>query len=157
MTRPLNAELMFGVVALAAAAAYYAAARVIPASLLDDVVGSGGLPKVYGLTLAALALAQIARALVGRRRGAARSAGGPLPSHRKTIGTLALGLGYGALLPWLGYAGSIALLIAATAAYQGAGFNRRVAIVAVGGAAFLWALFVWLLGIPQPAGIWTSL
>ena len=155
MTRLLNAELMFGVVALAAAAAYYAAARAIPSSLLDDVVGSGGLPKTYGLALAVLAVAQIARALASRRT-AAGSAGAVMLSHRKTFGTLALGLGYGALLPWLGYAGSIAVLIAATAAYQGAGFNRRVALVAVGGAAFLWALFVWLLGIPQPAGVWTS-
>ena len=155
MTRLLNAELMFGVVALAAAAAYYAAARAIPSSLLDDVVGSGGLPKTYGLALAVLAVAQIARALASRRT-AAGSAGEVMLSHRKTFGTLALGLGYGALLPWLGYAGSIAVLIAATAAYQGAGFNRRVALVAVGGAAFLWALFVWLLGIPQPAGVWTS-
>ena len=155
MTRLLNAELMFGVVALAAAAAYYAAARAIPSSLLDDVVGSGGLPKTYGLALAVLAVAQITRALASRRT-AAGSAGEVMLSHRKTFGTLALGLGYGALLPWLGYAGSIAVLIAATAAYQGAGFNRRVALVAVGGAAFLWALFVWLLGIPQPAGVWTS-
>ena len=155
MTRQLNAELMFGVVALAAAAAYYAAARAIPASLLDDVVGSGGLPKAYGLALAVLAVAHIARALRPSPRGAARSAGEPTVRHGKTIGTLALGLGYGAVLPWLGYAGSIALLIAATAAYQGAGFNRRVALVAIGGAAFLWALFVWLLGIPQPAGIWS--
>jgi hypothetical protein len=152
----LNAELAFGVVALAAAAAYYAAARAIPASLLDDVVGSGGLPKTYGLALAVLALVQIARALVSNQRPAARSAAGPTLSHGKTIGTLALGLGYGAVLPWLGYAGSIALLIAATAAYQGAGLNRRVALVAAVGAAFLWALFVWLLGIPQPAGVWAS-
>ena len=157
MTGQLNAELTFGVVALAAAAAYYAAARAIPSSLLDDVVGSGGLPKAYGLALAVLALAQIARALGSRRRIAARSSGEPMPSHGKTIGTLALGLAYGAVLPWLGYAGSIALLIAATAAYQGSGFNRRVALIAAGGAVFLWALFVWLLGIPQPAGIWTGL
>jgi hypothetical protein len=76
--------------------------------------------------------------------------------NRKTLVTLALGIAYGASLPWLGYAASIAALVAATAAYQGAGFNRRVVTVAAGGAAFLWVLFVWLLGIPQPSGIWSS-
>ena len=72
------------------------------------------------------------------------------------LGTLALGAAYGVLLPWLGYAVSIGVLLAATAAYQGAGLNRRVVLVAAGGAAFLWALFVWLLGIPQPAGVWSA-
>jgi hypothetical protein len=157
VTRQSNAELRVGLVALACAAAYYAAARAIPASLLDDVVGSGGLPKSYGIALAVLAVALIARALVSNRRHDDRSGEGAGHSHRKTLGMLLLGLGYGTLLPLLGYAGSIALLIAATAAYQGAGFNRRVAIVAVCGAGTLWALFVWLLGIPQPAGIWATL
>ena len=48
--------------------------------------------------------------------------------------------------------GSIALLLAATAVHQGARLSGRVVIVAVCGAAFLWGLFVWLLGIPQPSG-----
>ena len=153
----MSADLVFGVVALAVAATYYASARGIPVSLLDDIVGSRGLPNVYAAALAGLALVQIGRALLAGRRGAAR-ADSPASNafNRKTLGTLALGVGYGALLPWLGYAASIAVLLGATAAYQGAGLDRRVVLVAVGGAAFLWALFVWLLGIPQPAGIWSS-
>ena len=47
----MNADLVFGVVALAVAATYYALARAIPSSLLDDVVGSRGLPMVYGVVL----------------------------------------------------------------------------------------------------------
>ena len=152
----MNAELVFGVVALAVAATYYALARGIPASLLDDVVGARGLPAVYAVALGGLAIVQIARGLVSGRRGATRAAEAE-SFNRKTLGTLALGVGYGVLLPWLGYAGSIGLLLAATAAYQGAGLNRRVVLVAACGAAFLWLLFVWLLGIPQPAGIWSSL
>ena len=153
MTRPRSAEMVFGVVVLAAAAAYFAAARAIPASLLDDVVGSRGVPIVYAVVLAALGLVQIARAAISRSAGESQTDQSK-PSHRKTLGILAIGAGYGALLPWLGYPGSIALLIAATAAHQGAGLNARVAAVAIGGAACMWALFVWLLGIPQPAGIW---
>jgi len=154
----MNAELGFGVVALVIAAIYYILARGIPASLLDDLVGSQGLPIVYACALATLAVVQIARAVIAGRAGST-----PTESSKssvfngKTLATLALGVAYGALLPWLGYAASIALLLAATAAYQGAGLNRRVLLVAAGGATFLWVLFVWLLGIPQPAGIWSSL
>ena len=153
----MNADLAVGVVALAIAATYYLLARGIPGSLLDDVVGSRGLPIVYAVALAGLAFVQIARALVSARPGAPRSttsASGAF--NRSMLGTLALGAAYGVLLPWLGYAVSIGVLLAATAAYQGAGLNRRVVLVAAGGAAFLWALFVWLLGIPQPAGVWLA-
>jgi putative tricarboxylic transport membrane protein len=151
------AELLFGAVALAIAAVYYAGAGAIPASLLDDVVGSSGLPRVYAVALAVLAAAQIARTLVAARTDPSRESRAPSVSNTKALGMLALGVGYGALLPWLGYAASIGLLLAATAAYQGAGLNRRVVAVALAGAALLWALFVWALGIPQPAGIWSSL
>ena len=153
----MSADLGFGVVALAIAATYYLLARGIPGSLLDDVVGSRGLPIVYAVALAGLAFVQIARALVSGRSGAPRSttsASGAF--NRSMLGMLALGTAYGVLLPWLGYAVSIGVLLAATAAYQGAGLNRRVVLVAAGGAAFLWALFVWLLGIPQPAGVWLA-
>lgn len=151
----MNPDLVLGVAALTVAATYYALTRGIPASLLDDVVGSRGLPAIYAATLAALALVQIARSLVAAR-GTARSESPARAFNRKTLGTLALGAGYGVLLPWLGYALSIGVLLAATAAHQGAGLNRRVVLVAAGGAAFLWTLFVWLLGIPQPAGMWSS-
>ena len=128
----MNADLAFGVIALVVAAAYYTLARGIPASLPDDLVGSRGLPTVYAFTLAGLALVQIARALVGGRDGSTRSQP-PAPAvfNRKTLVTLALGIAYGAALPWFGYAASIGALVAATAAYQGAGFNRRVVTVAV--------------------------
>ena len=150
----MNAELVFGVAALAVAAIYYGAARAIPSSMLDDVVGSRGVPMVYVAVLAGLALMQIVRGLLARR-SSEQAARGTVPNV-KALGTLALGVGYGAVLPWVGYAGSIALLLAATAIHQGAGLNGRVVLVAVSGAAFLWALFVWLLGIPQPPGIWSS-
>ena len=154
MTRQLNADLVFGVVSLAIAGVYYALARAIPSSFLDDVVGSRGLPIVYGVVLAVLALTLIARGVLARRSGSQAAPG--TATNAKTAGILGLGVGYGALLPWLGYAGSIALLLAGTAVHQGARLSARVVIVAVCGAAFMWGLFVWLLGIPQPPGIWSS-
>jgi putative tricarboxylic transport membrane protein len=154
VTRELNADRVFGVVSLAIAAIYFALARAIPSSLLDDVVGSRGLPMVYGVVLAALALTLIARSFLARRSGSQTAQ--EVSTNARTAGILALGVGYGALLPWLGYAGSIALLLLGTAMHEGARLSGRVVIVAVCGAAFLWGLFVWLLGIPQPSGIWSS-
>jgi hypothetical protein len=52
---------------------------------------------------------------------------------------------------------SLAALIAATTYYQGGGMNRRVASVSVSGALLFWLLFVAILGIQHPAGLWPSL
>jgi hypothetical protein len=51
---------------------------------------------------------------------------------------------------------ALAGVIAGTARCQGRGVDRHVLLVAAGGAALLWLLFVRLLGIPQPAGPWGS-
>jgi hypothetical protein len=75
----------------------------------------------------------------------------------RVFGMLMNGVIYILVVPWLGYILSIAALIAATVYYQGGGLNRRVAAVAVGGALLLWLLFVRLLHIAHPAGIWPSL
>ena len=75
----------------------------------------------------------------------------------RVFGMLMNGVIYVLVVPWLGYILSIAALIAATVYYQGGGLNRRVAAVAVGSAFALWLLFVRLLHIAHPAGIWPSL
>ncbi|HEY6510161.1 MAG TPA: tripartite tricarboxylate transporter TctB family protein, partial [Vicinamibacterales bacterium] len=97
-------------------------------------------------------------ALVMMRRpptGAVQPAGRALADARIVV-TLAIGIAYGVVVPWLGYPASIALLLAATAGYMTGAINRRVVAVAVAGGAVFWLLFVWLLGIPQPEGIWTA-
>ena len=75
---------------------------------------------------------------------------------KRIAGLLAIGVLYIALVPSLGYLLSIALLIAATTYYQGGGLNGRVALVALGGAVLFWLLFVRVLSIPQPPGVWPS-
>jgi hypothetical protein len=70
---------------------------------------------------------------------------------------LVIGIVYLAVVPVLGYVLSLAGLLAATTCYQGGGLNARVAVVALSGALFFWVLFVAVLGIQHPPGIWTSL
>jgi hypothetical protein len=73
------------------------------------------------------------------------------------MGMLMIGVIYILVVPSLGYILSLAGLIFATTYYQGGAVNRQVAVVAVAGATLLWLLFVMLLGIPQPSGMWPSL
>ena len=75
----------------------------------------------------------------------------------RPAGVVAIGAIYIVVVPWLGYIVSLAGLIAATTYYQGGGANRFVVIVAVSGALLFWLLFVAILGIQHPAGIWPSL
>ena len=77
------------------------------------------------------------------------------PAH--AAGMLVIGIVYLAVVPWTGYILALAGLIAATTYYQGGGLSGRVALVALSGAVFFWILFVAVLGIPHPPGIWPSL
>jgi putative tricarboxylic transport membrane protein len=72
-------------------------------------------------------------------------------------GMFAIGVLYIAAVPYIGYILAIALLIAATTYYQGGRLSRQTGVVAVGGAVFFWVMFVWLLRIPQPPGLWPDL
>jgi hypothetical protein len=75
----------------------------------------------------------------------------------RAFGVIAIGAVYIVLVPWLGYIVSLAALIGVTTYYQGGGANRRVAIVSISGALLFWLLFVVILGIQHPAGLWPSL
>jgi putative tricarboxylic transport membrane protein len=155
----MNKELASGLVLLALAAAYFWAAETIPNSLLDDAFGPRGLPVVLAGLLAFLALILTARGLFSLRSPAADIAandeeddGRTDAPMRRALGFLAIGAGYILLLPWLGYAISIAALIAAIALYEGARPDWRLAAAAVFGGALFWLLFNKLLGVAQPAG-----
>jgi putative tricarboxylic transport membrane protein len=148
-------DLVFGGVCLTIASGYYVMAAAIPESALSDSVGAQGLPKTYAIVLAALSSILIIRSVAGARTGRARATH-PLPVLR-VAGMLAIGILYLVAVPWLGYILALAGLIAATTYYQGGGLNARVAAVAVSGALFFWVLFVAVLGIPHPPGIWPSL
>lgn len=148
----MNRDLVFGAVCLALAAGYYLMAAAIPESALSDAVGPQGLPKTYAVVLGALSLVLIFRSWNTRFS---------VSAHRVPImrvaGMIVIGAVYLAVVPWTGYILALAGLIAATTYYQGGGLNGRVALVALSGAVFFWILFVAVLGIPHPPGIWPSL
>lgn len=162
-------EIVLGCATLAIAAGYYLMAVRIPHSDIADVIGAQGLPKTYAALLAILSIVLIGRAALARRTAAVPDApavsvappvseGPPVPKHVgwRTFGMLLNGALYVALVTRLGYILSIAGLIASTIAFQGGELNRRSIAVAMGGALLLWLLFVRLLHIPHPPGIWPS-
>ncbi|NOT26087.1 MAG: tripartite tricarboxylate transporter TctB family protein [Acidobacteria bacterium] len=162
----MNRDLALGGATLAIAIAYYLLSAQIPESQLADAVGPQGLPRVYAYILGALSLALIGSAIRGSGLGARDSKEPSNPESRvpspglkilRPLGVVAIGVIYIVVVPWLGYIVSLAGLIAATTYYQGGGFSRRVVIVALSGALLFWGLFVAILGIQHPAGIWPSL
>ncbi len=163
----MNRDLALGGATLAIAVAYYLLAAQIPESQLADAVGPQGLPRVYAYILGALSLALIASALRdsnlrvrdSKKQQPSPESRAPSPVSRilRPLGVIAIGVIYILVVPTLGYIVSLAALLAATTYYQGGGFDRRVVMVSVSGALLFWGLFVALLGIQHPAGIWPSL
>jgi hypothetical protein len=155
----VNRDLVFGAGCLALAAGYYLMAAAIPESALSDAVGPQGLPKSYAVVLGGLSLILIARSSPWKRshRNAPPIPFPLPPTMWRPAGMLLIGILYLTVVPWLGYVLSLTGLIAATTYYQGGGIGARVVMVAMSGAIFFWMLFVAVLGIPHPPGIWTSL
>jgi putative tricarboxylic transport membrane protein len=165
-----SGDVVLGIAMLAIAATYYVLGTAIPDSALDDAVGPRGLPRIYAIVLAMLAVVTIVRGALARRRAFPQARLKPDMTERdanagprtravswRFVGTTLIGVVYLAVVPWLGYLVSIALLIAATAWYQGGTLTGRVLLVASSGALLLWLLFVALLGIPQPSGAWSAI
>jgi putative tricarboxylic transport membrane protein len=149
-------DFAFATVMLAVGLAYYRLTTQVPRSSLDDTVGPVGLPRLYAVILVALSLMTIVTAALTVRRQPPQRDDAPVRSWRFT-GMLIIGVLYVAIVPWLGYPPSIAMLIAGTAWFQGGAINRRVVVVSASGALILWLLFVAFLRIPQPPGVWTSI
>ncbi|MET1027448.1 MAG: tripartite tricarboxylate transporter TctB family protein [Dongiaceae bacterium] len=145
---------------------YYLMASAIPVSMLADSVGAQGMPKSYGIALGILSALLILQSLIKRHKASREMISGidVAAANRKdrraalrAAGMMGIGIGYVLLLPWLGYLLSLVLLILTTAWYQERARRRWLWLVAVLGAAVFWLIFVRILQIPEPAGIWPSL
>jgi cell division protein FtsW (lipid II flippase) len=154
----MTKDILSGGVIIAVAGAYYLGTRQILHSRLEDSVGADGFPLILAGLLAALGLLLIVRSLLtsrARTDGTATATAdeqAPLP---RALGLLAIATGYILVAPLVGYLPAIALLIAAVAVYEGVRPSWPLALTAIGGAAFFWLLFVWLLGVEQPISMFS--
>ena len=147
-------DLTCSAVLLIVAAGYYSVASHIGRSALDDAVGPAGLPVVYAVVLATIALVLAGKAvlrLLLRAVDESATAGEPMLGLRRAGGVFAIGVGYVLIVPLAGYFLTLVMVIAAMALYQGERVSAHLATIAVAGAASFWLLFVRLLGIPMPA------
>lgn len=149
-------DLVTGALGLVLAAVYYLAADALPVSLLSDAVGAAGVPKALAIGLGLLSAMLILRAAARLTIRGTGSAADPWP-HLQAFGVVGLGAAYAALAPYLGYPVAIAALIGVTALYFGMRPSPRLVLVALAGAALFWGLFVKILGVAMPEGLWPRL
>jgi putative tricarboxylic transport membrane protein len=143
---------------LALAGLYWLGADQIKVSRLEGIVGAQAVPKGLAVSLAILSVLLVAQDLWRARRvgpGAEPAGGaGGIDAHLRAIGILMIGVAYLLAVGTLGYLPAIALLVLASARYLGRPWSAELCLIAIAGAVLYYVIFVRLLGIPLPPGIW---
>lgn len=135
------------------------AARAIEDSLLSDAVGAGGVPQGVGgvMLVAALALfgssfREQTAAVNASHDSVAEDSATPWSVATRTAGLVIVLIGFGLLLPLLGYAATVSLLVLAVGWLAGAALRAPLLLCAAGTGPFLWALFDKALQVRMPVG-----
>ena len=137
---------------------YITVARGIEDSLLADAVGAGGVPQGVGLVMLLAALALFAKSFRDGAGGAGKATNDEderMPWKtiaRRCAALVAILVGYGLLLPWLGYALSVSLLVLAVGWLAGAALRAPLLLFAAASGPALWAMFDWALHVRMPVG-----
>ena len=158
----MNRDASIALGLLTFAGLYWLGADQIKVSRLEGIVGAQAVPKGLAVSLAILSALLLVQALWPRPRAAAAGLEGEGEAvganrHLRALGMLLIGVGYLLLVGIIGYVPAIALLVLATALYMGRTLSVQLVLLAVGGAVLYWLIFVRLLGIPLPSGIWPEL
>jgi putative tricarboxylic transport membrane protein len=151
----LKRDLICSVVLLVIAAGYYFFTSSIGTSALSDEVGAAGLPTVYSIGLAGVALALGLQALlrwliIGSQAKTSTESPDFLRMFLRAGGVLAIGIVYLLIVNIVGYVIALLLVLMAMLFYLGEGVGRQTILAAFFGAGFFWVLFDRLLGIPTP-------
>lgn len=137
------------------AASYITAARGIEDSLLADAVGAGGVPQGVGAVMLLAALALFAKSFRAAPERAANADDARMPWQHvllRCAGLVAILVGYGLLLPWLGYPLTVSLLVLAVGWLAGAALKLPLFAFAAASGPVLWAMFDWALKVRMPVG-----
>jgi putative tricarboxylic transport membrane protein len=159
----MTRDIALGITALIFSVVYISEASRIPRSALGDSVGAGGIPTALGWIMAGAAVLLIVHQLWLRRMGdlveAKVTEAFEAPGRTALVagGVVLIAALYIAVIRWLGYLPSTALLLAAMLLYQRVPLTWRTAAVAIGGSIALWLLFDAFLGISLPKGLLSGL
>lgn len=159
----MQRDIILGLCLLAFSGLYWLGASDIVESGMDSGVGAQALPKGLAYALAALSVLLIAQAMARK----ALAGGEPeldeeqahflKSNHVRAFGVLVIGAVYLAIISYTGYLVGLFLLMAATAVYMGRKPSLLLAAIMATGAALYWLLFVEVLHVPLPAGIFAGL
>jgi putative tricarboxylic transport membrane protein len=143
---------------------YWLGADQIRVSRLEGIVGAQAVPKGLAATLLILSVLLIVQDLWRARHrrqpgvpGVGADAPGDPGAPARALGMLLIGVAYLCVVGLIGYLPAIALLMLTVALYAGRPWSLPLVLIALGGAALYYLMFVRLLGIPLPAGIWPDL
>lgn len=154
-------DLASGIGMLALSVVVYFGASGIGTSYMSDPIGPAGLPKLLAIVLGGLALLLTGKSsfelIRAHRKATVESSRSTWRPHLLAAGMLAIGGAYVLIAEVVGYMAGITLVILATALYQGAARSWRAPAIAAGGAVCFWLLFVVVLDIGQPEGLWSRL
>lgn len=148
------------------AASLITAARSIEDSMLSDAVGAGGVPQGVGIAMAVAAVALFAKSFRGNKPAGAGAEqadstqaknanhdAGPSPAVAvRTVGLVFILIGYALLLPVLGYAATVSLLVLASGRLAGAPLKLPLWLCAALSGPLLWAIFDRALQVRMPVG-----
>lgn len=134
------------------AASYIGAARDIEDSLLSDAVGAGGVPQGVGIAMALAAVALFARTFVGAAAARDEAEAADPSVLLRSGGLVAVLVGYGLLLPLLGYPLSVSLLVLASGWLAGAPLRAPLLACAAAAGPLLWLMFDRALQVRMPIG-----
>ena len=155
-------DRLLAVIVAVFAASYIGAARGIEDSMLSDAVGAGGVPQGVGIAMLVAAVALFIKTFMGRdaaqstATAQAESAGEKADEETgglwRTAGLVLILIGYGLLLPVLGYPLTVSLLVLASGWLAGAAFKLPLWLCAALTGPLLWGLFDQLLQVRMPVG-----
>lgn len=159
----MRSNLVTGILLLIFSVVFWIGADAVPKSRLGGSVGADGFPKMLAVALGVLSIGLILQTLLTARTAPAL---GPASRSEKSeqlslylrgFGMVVIGLAYLALVSYLGYMLTIALLLLTVALYNGKRPSLGLlAFMAIGSIVF-YLLFVRVLDVPLPAGFWPRL
>jgi putative tricarboxylic transport membrane protein len=157
----MRRDWITGLLLMGVAFGYYYMADALPRSLLSDEVGADGFPKLLAISLFLLSVIMVVMGVFTRPSVTAAEAQEKAVTERhaalKAAGMFLLGVGYLAVVTWVGYPVAVGLLIAGVLLFQRETLSLKLVIIACFGGIFFWFFFVIVLKIPLPSGIWSDL
>lgn len=166
-------QIAAGLALIVLAGLYWLQADAIPNSPMSGSVGADGLPKLLALALCVLSLVYVVQSILVRRSTIASdlAAAGfsqepedesdadafSRRGHLLAAVLLVITILYAAILPFAGYTMAMALLLAAVGVFYNRGFSLGIAAFAIVGAVVFHLIFITLLGVRMPQGVWPDL